>query len=74
MIDWANRKLVLGLGGSTTALAGRQAVKDAYTEKNGRLTELTQRKAELEGKLKTDFGPSDAFLTLADRCAVCWRR
>ena len=64
--EWASSKLGWG-SGSSTAKSGRQAIKDAYAEKNSRLTELTQRKAALEGKLKNDYGPSDAFLTLADR-------
>ncbi len=66
--EWVSRKL--GWGGSGTAKAGRQAVKDAYNQKNGRLSELNQRKADLEGKLRHDFGPSDAFLTLSDRRVV----
>jgi hypothetical protein len=67
--EWTSRKLGWGAGGKKIAMSGRQAVKDSYYKKNGRLTELTRRKTDLEGKLNADFGPDDAFLTLADRCA-----
>lgn len=60
-------KLGLAGGGAGDTGKQRQQVKDDYFAKNTQLTELARKKAELEGRLKTDFGPEDAFLPLIDR-------